>query len=174
MPKQAALFIDVPSEFRVISRVNKNTRIDYQKLLYFVEENNILHKAYAYGEQLDNESDKFIKALSHIGYIPKYRKAKILSLPCSYCKKQVVEQSIQSTSCLIDMSLDIVRNSPHVNKIIIGSNDLDIIPILEWIREQGILIEILSRSVPMVIKNIADKVTDIPDLVLEDREPVEY
>lgn len=172
MSKQAAVFIDVPSEFRVISRINKNTRIDYEKLLTFIEESNSLHKAYAYGVQLDNESDKFIRALGHMGYIPRYRKAKTLSLLCQGCKKQINEKSIRSTSCLVDMSLDIVRNSTHVNKIIIGSNDLDIIPILEWIREQGILIEILSRNVPNQIKNLADKITDIPDNVLEIREEV--
>lgn len=170
MISQSAVFIDIASEFRVISRISKYTRVDYEKLYKFITDNNSIHKAFAYGVQLENESDKFIRALSYIGFIPRYRKAKTLSLLCQGCKKQINEKSIRSTSCLVDMSLDIVRNSPHVNKIIIGSNDLDILPILEWIQEQGILIEIISRNVPNAIKNYADKITDIPDDVLEVRE----
>jgi len=167
--KQSSVFIDVPSAFREISRISKNTRIDYDKLFRFLEDNNTLHRVYAYGVQLEDESAKFIRALGHMGYVPRYRKAKTLSLLCQTCKKQVNEKSIRSTTCLVDMALDIVRNSPHVNKIIIGSNDLDIIPILEWIREQGILVEILSRNVPAQIRALADKITDIPDSVLEER-----
>lgn len=172
MQNQSAVFIDIASEFRVISRINKNTRVDYQKFYDYIVERNSVHKAYAYGVQLESESDKFIRALSYIGFIPVYKKAKVLSLLCKGCNKQLNEKSIRSTSCLVDMSLDIVRNSPHINKVIIGSNDLDIIPIMEWVRERGIYIEILSRNVPTAIKMLADKITDIPDEVLEIRESV--
>ncbi len=166
---KAAVFIDIAKQYHTITRINREVRIDYKALLDEIKKNNEIHKAYAYGVQIDNESQAFIKMLNHLGYYTRYKFAKFTKeysiaddILTSYEKP-----NIQETSWSMGIALDVVRNIGHVNKIIIGSNDIDLIELLYWIREQGCVIELYARNIPRILKDLADKTYDIPISALQ-------
>lgn len=155
-----SLFVDISRNYRTAVKINPRARIDYKLYLERVQQIDKIHKAFAYGVQKNSEAESFISALSYFGYEPKYRKAKFIS----------GEASIRETSNNLILSLDVVRYIRFVDTIIIGSNDTELIPLVEWIREQRVKVIIYSAFIPKALKEAADSCIEISNDIIEIRE----
>lgn len=114
-----------------------------------------------YGVQIDNEVGGFINCLKIAGFDVQFKRPKILRFgdrTLKFCNWDSV------------MTLDIVQlvYAGGLDVVIIGSANLDLIPLIKWIRTRGIFVIILAADVPSVFQNIADKVVEITEKELED------
>lgn len=155
-----SLFVDISRNYRAITHIDSKARINYKRYLETAIGNERLHKAYAYGVQKDNEAEDFAIALRCLGYETKYRQARMVS----------GQLSIQQTSMSMTMAMDIVRSAKYAHTIIIGSNDIELYPVVEWTKEQGIKVIVFSKYIPYPLKNIADKCMDITTELLDYKE----
>ncbi len=72
------VFVDVGNQFYCVNKKWNGRKIDYDKYLAIAreggnEEGGRLHRAFAFGTQIDNSAVKFVSCLKHIGFIPMYR-----------------------------------------------------------------------------------------------------
>ena len=94
-------------------------------------------EAIAYGMQINSEAGGFINCLKITGFDAKFKRPKILTFDdhkLKFCNWDSV------------MTLDIVRliHAGGLDIVIIGSANLDLIPLIKWIRTHGIFVIILS------------------------------
>jgi uncharacterized LabA/DUF88 family protein len=152
-----SVFVDVARTYNALTRINVNARLDYKRYLEKAVGSSELHKAFAYGVHKDGEADSFISVLRDIGYEPRYRRARIFQ----------GEQSISLTTNNIIMTVDIVRHLRFNSTIIIGSNDIELLPTINWIREQGVRVEIFTVRPPKLLMQSVDYCREISNDLLE-------
>jgi uncharacterized LabA/DUF88 family protein len=63
--------------------------------------------------------------------------------------------------------MDIVRMIKRVDTVVIGSSMSDLVPLVKWIREQGVKVIIMACGVPQVMKKATDQWIDLDELYLE-------
>jgi uncharacterized LabA/DUF88 family protein len=157
---KVAVFVDIARQYHSVSLIDKRARVNYERYLQSAVDDATLHRAFAYGVQISNEANDFIIALERMGYETRYRQAKIvLGIP-----------NFRATSNNLSMFLDIVRNLKFVDTIVIGSNDLELVEMINWIKEQGIKVIIYSHNIPREMKMAADQWIEIRKEVIELKE----
>ncbi len=119
-----------------------------------------LYRAIAYGVQLADEANEFINLLRESGYEPKYKPA----------RKIDGRPNIRSTDWNVGMSLDVVRLLDRLDIVVIGSNDSNLIPLVQYCRERGKLVTIFSCKVGQELREAVDAVYDIKQEIIDRRE----
>jgi uncharacterized LabA/DUF88 family protein len=157
MAKSIGVFVDIARQFHSVSQVNKNARINYERYLQKAIGDQELHRAVAYGVQIENEAQPFISALRNLGYEAKYRQARYIDN----------KPSIRHTNWNIGLTMDVVRNIKFLNIVIIGSNDPELVPLIEWIKEQGVKVMIYSSSIHRDLRAVSDVCKEIETDVLD-------
>jgi uncharacterized LabA/DUF88 family protein len=160
------VFVDIARQYYGVSLLDKNARINYERYLSKAVGDGELHRAYAYGVQMNDEAATFITALRNLNYEPKYRKAKIIKTADGTEKS-----SIRHTIWNVGIAMDVVRNIRHVDTVILGSNDPELVPLVEWIREQGVKVIVFSFAIPKELRLSADKCIEIHDDLLDIKTP---
>jgi uncharacterized LabA/DUF88 family protein len=155
-----SLFVDISRNYRAVTNIDPKARINYKRYLEIAVGDERLHKAYAYGVQKDGEAEDFATALRFLGYETKYRQARIVS----------GQPSIHQTSMSLVMTMDIVRSVKIAHTVIIGSNDPELYPVIEWLKEQGIKVILFSKNIPYPLKDICDRCMDITKELLDYKE----
>lgn len=201
--KIVGVFVDVARMYYSVNMIDKRNRINYEKYLQYAIGQDELHRAYAYGVQLNEEALPFIYALKGMGYEPKYKQAKIVKIDVlekenlrlkqevralyecledetlevrEHVKNAITNDlpeykpSIRETSWNLGLTMDIVRNIRILDHIVIGSNDPELVPLIEWIKEQGRRVTIFSFSIHRDLRAIADHCKELPNDVLGNRE----
>lgn len=159
---KVAVFVDIARQYYSVSLMDKRARVNYERYLESAVGDDTLHRAFAYGVQVSDEANDFIIALERMGYETRYRQAKIVSgMP-----------NFRATSNNVAMFLDIVRNLKFVDTVIIGSNDLDLIGMINWIKEQGIKVIVYSHNIPREMKMVADQWIEIRKDIIELKEEI--
>ena len=159
------IFVDIARHFQSVSESYKKARVDYEKYLKTALNGEPLHRAIAYGVQIDNEANNFILALKNIGYEPKYKLAKIVNN-----EENIPRPNIKQTTWTIGLCMDVVRNINFLSHVIIGSNDPTLVDLILWIKEKGIKVTIYSINIPRELKMVADFSREIQRSILEIKE----
>lgn len=120
-------------------------------------------KAVAYGMQISDEAGGFIKCLKITSFEAMFKRPKILTFgdhKLKFCNWDSV------------MTMDIMQliDSGGLDIIIIGSANLDLIPLIKYVRSCGIYVVIFAADVPQVFHNIVDEVVEISENELEEEE----
>lgn len=153
--RNIGVFVDVDNiYYHTRKKFGENSKLDYQRYLNFVKEhlgNNML-RAFAYGVQSGSESTNFIKCLRHYGYEPKFGKAN--------------SKEVKWINWNVEICLDVVRLIGKLDVVVIGSCNKELIPLISWIREQGVQCVIVANLISKSLKEAADKYIEISSNLL--------
>jgi len=130
---RVGVFVNISNQFSAISTKKKGYRVNYANYLRnVIEESDHLVVAIAYGSQLHSEASRFIYVLKKQGYVTKF----LLS------NQQVNE--ITQPNRNVEITIDILSLKEKVDKIIIGSNDIELVPLIHHLQMTGIKVNIIS------------------------------
>lgn len=150
-----AVFADVGNIFYCIGKKYGPRKLDYDKYLaQATGQGNTLYRAIAYGTQINNEANKFIACLQHIGYDVKYRPA----------------NAGRRNNWNVGIATDIFRIIDKVDIIYLGTADIEIIPLIEWIKERGVRCVVMACGISRVVRDVADEWIEINPNLLEETE----
>jgi uncharacterized LabA/DUF88 family protein len=158
-----SIHVDVSRNFGALMRREKEARINYSKYLEQAIDGDRLHKAYAYGVRVENEADEFIKTLHEIGYEVKYKEAKNVFNRHT----GVSEPKVSLTSNNLVIAMDVVRVIDKVDTIVIGSNDRDLVTLIDWIHYKGVNVFVYALMIPAPLKEVADWWEEISDEIID-------
>lgn len=149
--QKMGLFVDITNQYYAALNAHPDQKIDYAKYLDRAKDGFNLYRAFAYGVQMDSESEPFIKVLRTLGYDPKYRKAVMSGR----------QPDIRRTDRNIMLAMDVWRCIDKLDVVIVGSNDPDLRPLVERIKELGVRVLIFSCNVSRELQDSADGVLEI-------------
>lgn len=126
---KVGIFIDVSNLYHGI-RKKYQGKLDYQKYLEFIKDFGEIKSAQVHGSQKKKEAEAFIKYLNFCGYSASFRKDGI--------------------NALVRMTLDIVKDIPNLDLVVLGSNNKHFLPLLETFKEKKFII--LACQIPESFK----------------------
>lgn len=161
--KHVGVFVNVANLYTGLGKKYPGRKLDYRKYRDKVAEGDVLARAVAYGLKKDTEADRFISSLKHIGYDTRYRNFR------RFEDKQETGETVvnyRRVDLNLIMSLDIVRCIDRLHKIVLGTSDPEIVPLIEWIKEKGVEVKVVSIHVSRDIRNITTCEEITEDLLL--------
>ncbi len=182
------VFVDVISIHRNLKYIH-NGKLDYKKYMEKISTLGSIYRSVAYGSQIQDEAKGFISALRLFGLEPKYipvkrenpqmvlrTVVKVFHLDDSdpiieELKKKVnmeeEQLGIYSTDRTIDLMIDVFRIIHKLDTVVLGSSNINIIPLIEFIKEKGVKVVIFSSNIPTSVKNAANSWWEITQDLLE-------
>lgn len=161
--KHVGVFVDVANLYKGLGKKFPGRKLDYRKYRDRVAEGDVLARAVAYGLMRDTEADRFIGSLKHIGYETKYRKFRRFE---DKQENGEILVNYRRVDLNLIMALDVVRCVDRLHKIVLGTSDPEIVPLIEWIKEKGVEVKVVSIHVSRDIRNIATCEEITEDLLL--------
>lgn len=154
------LFVDTANIYFCVGKRFGNRKLDYQKVWDRVSEISPIFKAYAYGIQMKSEAAGFISCLEKIGFYTRYKHPEIIE-----------DKIIKDTNWNVGLTLDIISLSQRVNTVVICSSDIELIPTLQWLRDNHLKTFILACGISSEAKSLTDHWIEITEDLLETRTP---
>ena len=137
---RVGIFVNVANQFGALIQRKKGHKINYEKYLkYFLNDGENLLMAYAYGSKISDEAESFIHALKRMGYLTKF----VTSI-------KIGSQDILHPNRNVEMAVDIMGSYKKLDIIIIGSNDIELVPLINYLQCQGIKVIIAT---PVLLHN---------------------
>ncbi len=158
--KKVGVFVDTSTLYHKVQR-KFGAKLCYDAFYEACKGFGNIIKAMAYGMRIDTEVGGFINCLKIAGFDTQFKRPKILTFG---------ERTLKFCNWDSVMTLDIVQlvHAGGLDVVIIGSTNLDLIPLIKWVRTHGIFVIIFAADVPSVFQNIADKVIEITEDELEE------
>jgi uncharacterized LabA/DUF88 family protein len=159
-----AVFVDVPNLFHSCKK-KYSARLDYQRLYdEIVAEHGPIHKAVAYGLNVAEEADKFKSCLKIIGFQCQWRQLQKIRGTDNFKKAEVG----------VAIAMDVVRHASRVDTVVLVSGDANLVPAVEWLKEQGVKCLVYGVRISTELKAAADRWIEIPeDMVILDEVAVQ-
>ncbi len=132
--QRVGVFVNVSNQFASLNAKNKGFRVNYAEYLRYINDqtNSEITLSIAYVSQVNNESESFIEVLSQLGYVIKFSKAK---------REQ---GTIIHPNRNVEMAMDIIEATEKLDTIVLGTNDLDLIPLIWQLRTRGIKVFVIT------------------------------
>lgn len=158
--KRMGVFIDVSNFYYCISKRFNGRRLSYEDYYKFISDMGNLTVATAYGAQQKDEANEFIQRLKGIGFTPKYKKVK------TYKDKG---RTRKKADWDVGMTMDIVRlvNDKKLDRIILGTADSDLEPLVAWCQEQDVEVIVLACRISRELRDTASKAIEIFEGLVE-------
>lgn len=159
--RNVLLLVDTRSIMHTLTKSYSNGKLDYTKYTEECLGTDLLHTAIAYGfTSGDGGSHSFTTFLQKAGYLCKF------SNPVKIKDGDGFKYVFNSFA--VQMSIDAMRiiASGKVDKVIIGSSDPLIVPLIAHFRDVGVECVVFCNRVPAVIQNVASQTKDIPESML--------
>lgn len=162
--KRLGIFVDVSNLYYCVGKKHNGKKVDYSRYVDFVRDLGDIQIMFAYGAQLNDEANSFIKKLRSIGFMTKYKKVKEYNNFSGYRRKADWD---------VGISMDIVRMIQRMDILILGSADGDLEPLVSWVRDQGVDVIVFASRISQDLKKAATKCIEITPSMLEtENEPV--
>lgn len=160
--KKVGIFIDTNLLYHKVQR-KFGSKLCYDAYYALCVSYGSIIKSIAYGMQVSNEASGFISCLRIAGFLTKFKRPKILTFG---------DHRLKLCNWDSVMTLDILQlvEGGGVDIVIIGSLNLDLIPLIEYIRSRGVYVVILAADIPQVFRSIADEVVELTENELEEEE----
>lgn len=156
-----AIFADISNLYYCIGRKFDSRKLDYEKLIARAADFGKIQRAFAYGTQIGQEATTFIACLKKLGWATKYKQPRMSDTPGE--ERKVIKKADWD----VGISMDVVRMAPRVQTIVICSSDPDLVPLVEWVKDQGVRCVILACGIPRELKDVADQYFEIDNELLE-------
>ncbi len=157
MSTTVGVFVDTSDLYHRIRR-KFNGKLCYDSYYEKVAELGTVQQAFAYGIQTDNEAGGFITCLKMAGFDVRFKRPRTM---------KIGDREIKRCDWGIGITIDIVKTINHLNLIVLGTSNPDFIPLIRWIKDQGVKITILASCIPKSLKDVADNVIEIDEEFLE-------
>ena len=162
MAKQLGVYLDLSNLYYCVGKRYDGAKLDYRKYLDYVQDLGALVVQKAYGAQMGNEARAFIKCLKLMGFDTYYKTPKQYDNTDTNSFKRKADQDVRIAVDIIDDVL-----AERVNRVILGSADGDMCPVVDWVQRRGCEIIVLSCGVSRDLKNTAREYIEIPASLLE-------
>lgn len=157
--QRVAVLIDVQNLYHSAKNIY-NARVNFKEILKTAISGRALVRAVGYVIRTESgEESAFFKALTEMGIETKTKDL------------QVFAGGMKKGDWDVGMTIDAVRlANTFVNTIVLVTGDGDFIPLVEYLKAQGIQVEVMSfgRSASGKLKEAADDFTDL------DENPAKY
>lgn len=160
MTKIVALFADVSNLYYCVGKKYPEHKLDYNKYIVAATGGHDLFRAYAYGTEIKDEATSFKNCLKSFGYTPIYKNPRYNEVKGEY----------RNFDWAVGLALDVVRIVDRVHTVIIGSSDPDLVPLVEYIHQQGAECSIFACGISKELKEVADSWTEITECLLEENK----
>jgi len=164
MSNTIGVFVDTSDVYHRVRRKFDGGKLCYDTYFEKVASWGTIQQAFAYGMQTDNEAAGFITCLKIIGFDVRFKRPRIL---------KIADREIKRCDWGAQMSIDVVKTINRLNTVILGISNPDYIPLIRWIKDQGVKVTILASCVPKSLRDIADSVIEITTDYLEDEDDFE-
>jgi uncharacterized LabA/DUF88 family protein len=168
-------------------------KLHYRKYLDKIAEEGEIYRAFAYGAQIENEAENFIKFLRSIRFETYYTEAKKQKVypneifrnmkkvfrlneddnVFNYLKTKNPEpatvSSVYQTDINLEMAIDVMRVIHKLDTVVIGSSNPALTPLISFIKERGCKVIVFSCDIPVCLRKEASIWWNINDSYLEDR-----
>lgn len=160
--KRMGVFIDVSNFYFCVSKRFQGRRLSYEKYYKFILDLGKLTTAVAYGAQQKEEADDFITRLQGIGFTTRYKKVK------TYKDKG---RTRKKADWDVGMTMDIVRlvSDKKLDRIILGTADGDLEPLVAWCQEQGVEVIVLACKISRELRDTAHQTIEIFEGLVESK-----
>lgn len=111
---------------------------------------------------MNEEAEPFLTMMRHLGYETRYRRAVVFG----------ERKDIFRTDRNMMLAMDVWRLCRRVDAIIIGSNDPELVPLIERVRETGVMVGILSCHIGRELAHAADWAVEFDCTIKQTAEPV--
>lgn len=159
-----AVFADVSNLYHSIDRKFLGRKLDFCKLIERAGEFGTVVRAFAYGSQVAQEAETFIGLLRNFGWTPKFKQPRMSEVQGE--SKKVIRRAEWD----VGIAMDAVRMSKKVQVAVLCSSDTDLIPLLDWLKDEGVICVVLACGVPRELRERADKCFEIDDLLFDKKE----
>lgn len=156
--KRVGIFVDISNIYMCL-RSKYQRKLDYKKLMNYVNDFGEITVAIAYGAQVGDQAKAFIYYLSKLGFETKYKEPKTHRNPNG--------QIITKANWDIQIAMDILDHADNLDVVIILSADGDFIPCLKRIKENGKIVIVIGSTINNELHKVADSCIEIPEVFLE-------
>jgi uncharacterized LabA/DUF88 family protein len=149
MQDRIGVFIDTGNLFFCINKKWPGRKLDYAEYLEKVDTMGCVVRRMAYGTQVDGVAAKFITALQHAGYETNF--------------VDVVKNNWYSWA--LGISMDIVRLvvGNKIDILVLGCSDKTMLPLINWVKEQGIVVHTVSCGISKELKDASSSWTELTE-----------
>ncbi len=158
---QIGVFVDVSNLYYSLKYKYKNRKLNYKKLLEFIQGYGDISKAIAYGSQMNDQAFAFIRALTHAGFETKFKE------PKEYIKDDTMTRKANWD---VAIAMDMVKMSDEVTMMILASADGDMTPVVEYVQNKGIPVVVIACQISGDLTATAKQCVEIPESLLEEKK----
>ncbi len=156
---RVGVFVDTTNLYRTVYRKYKG-KLCYGEYLEQVTKDRELFVAMAYGMYIGN-TDGFISCLSSAGFVTNFKRPRIL---------EIHDVKIKKCDWGVGLAMDVVSSINDLDLVIIGSSDYNLLPLIRWIKNEGVDVTIVASLIPKPLKDMATSYLEIPEDWLEEEE----
>lgn len=157
MSATIGLFVDTSDLYHKIRRKFAE-KLCYETYLDKVAEWGTIQQAFAYGMQTDHEAGGFITCLKMTGFDVRFKRPRIM---------KIGDREIKRCDWGIKIAVDVFKTISRLDTIVLGVSNPDFIPLIHWIKDQGVKVTILASCIPKSLRDVADSVVEIDEDFLE-------
>ncbi len=152
------LSVDVSNLFYTLRSKFSNGKLDYKHLLNHCKQRGQIYRAIAYASDMNGKAEDFFNCIRMIGYEVKIKQV-----------KQFVANGItkQKANWDVGIAIDIARYITHFDELILVSSDSDMAPVVEFCKERGCKVHVLSCIISNELRACADTCEEIVPAFLE-------
>ena len=151
----AGLFVDTSDLYHRVRRKFNGAKLCYEAYYSSVE---AIDPSFAYVMQSENEASGFISCLKMIGFDVCFKRPRLL---------QIADRTIKQCDWKVQLTIDVVETLPGLDTVFLGVSNPDYIPLVQWVKDQGVKVVILACGVPKSLYRVADSVIEIDESFLE-------
>jgi uncharacterized LabA/DUF88 family protein len=167
--KKILLIVDLSNIFYCV-RKKFNNKVNYTKLKNTIpREGEVIHRAIAYGAQMDNGASEFISFMTSIGFETKYKEPKILSRYVDARTNQ--EREIRRADWDVGMAMDVVKILDQVDVVVFCTADSDMAPCIEYVQFRGKEARVLACAISFELWKCCPNCREIHPDILQDESP---
>lgn len=164
MSNTVGVFVDTSDIYHKIRRKFDGEKLCYGAYFEKVVEWGTVQQAFAYGMQIEHEAGGFITCLKLNGFEVKFKRPRII---------KIADREIKRCDWGIQIAVDVVKTINRLDLIVLGISNPDYIPLIQWIKDQGVKVTILASCVPKSLRDTADSVIEITTNYLETEDDFE-
>lgn len=166
--KMCGLFVDIGNLYYCIGKkfLTKN-KLDYAQYMAFAAGDHAVYCAKAFGTEISSEAVKFKTCLRHYGWEPIYKSVRVNENPKTGAKE------FRKTSWNVGIAMEVVRHIEKLDIVIIGSSDAELVPMVDWVRQQGRECVVVACGISKELKAAASSFLEITEQLLSDATPTE-
>lgn len=149
--KRIGLYIDVSNLYFCLYN-NLHGKLNYAKLIEFLEPLGDRIVSKAYGAQVKNEAEGFIKLLESLSFETFYKKPKYFG--ATHTGKADWD---------VGIAIDIIKDMDRIDMVILATADGDMTPLAKYLKEHGKDVVVIGSNISQELRAEVTKFIEIPN-----------